>query len=76
MAVAPGIAEGKVLIHLQEEEALPFRDLQENELDAEVARFEVALFATRGELKALQERLAQSPAAGDAGIFDAHLLVL
>ena len=76
MAVAPGIAEGKVLIHLQEEETLPFRDLKESELDAEVARFEAALFATRGEIKALQERLSQSPAAGDAGIFDAHLLVL
>lgn len=76
IAVAPGIAEGKVLIHQQEDETLPFRDLQESELDAEVARFEAALFATRGELKALQERLAQSPAAGDAGIFDAHLLVL
>jgi phosphotransferase system enzyme I (PtsI) len=76
MAVAPGIAEGKVLIHRQEEEVLPFRDLKENELDAEVARFEAALFATRTEIKALQERLAQSPAAGDAGIFDAHLLVL
>jgi phosphoenolpyruvate-protein phosphotransferase (PTS system enzyme I) len=76
MAVAPGIAEGKVLIHRQEEEALPFRDLKDSELDAEVARFEAALFATRDELKALQERLAQSPAAGDAGIFDAHLLVL
>lgn len=76
MAVAPGIAEGKVLIHLQEEEVLPFRDLKENELDAEVARFEASLLATREELRALQERLAQSPAAGDAGIFDAHLLVL
>jgi len=76
MAVAPGIAEGKVLIHLLEEESLPFRDLKEGELDAEVARFEAALIATRGELMALQERLAQSPAAGDAGIFDAHLLVL
>lgn len=76
VAVAPGLAEGKVLIHLQEEETLPFCDLKESELDAEVARFEAALFATRTELKALQERLAQSPAAGDAGIFDAHLLVL
>lgn len=76
MAVAPGIAEGKVLIHLQEEEAVPFRDLKEDELDAEVVRFEASLLATREELKALQERLAQSPASGDAGIFDAHLLVL
>ena len=76
MAVAPGISEGKVLIHFQEEESIPFRDLQDHELDAEVARFEASLLATRGELQALQERLAESAASGDAGIFDAHLLVL
>lgn len=76
MALAPGIAEGKVMIHFQEEESIPFRDLQEGELDAEVARFEAALLATRAELITLQERLSQSAAAGDAGIFDAHLLVL
>ena len=75
-AVAPGIAEGKVLIHFQEEESIPFRDLQDHELDAEVARFEGALIATRKEILELQERLAQSAGAGDAGIFDAHLMVL
>lgn len=76
MAVAPGIAEGKVMIHFQEEESVPFRDLEEGELDAEVARFEAALLATRAELLTLQERISQSASASDAGIFDAHLLVL
>jgi phosphotransferase system enzyme I (PtsI) len=76
MAVAPGIAEGKVLIHFQEEESIPFRDLAEEELDAEVARFEAALLATREELGALRSRLEESASPGDAGIFDAHLLVL
>ena len=75
-AVAPGIAEGKVLIHFQEEESIPFRDLQDHELDAEVARFEGALLATRREILELQERLSQTVGAGDAGIFDAHLMVL
>jgi len=75
-AVAPGIAEGKVLIHFQEEESIPFRDLQDHELDAEVARFEGALLATRKEILELQERLAHSAGASDAGIFDAHLMVL
>jgi phosphotransferase system enzyme I (PtsI) len=75
-AVAPGIAEGKVLIHFQEEESIPFRDLKDQELDVEVARFEAALLATRKEILELQERLAQSAASGDAGIFDAHLMVL
>ena len=76
MAVAPGIAEGKVLIHFQEEDAIPFRDLSEEELDGEVARFEAALLATRKELGTLQSRLEESTSSGDAGIFDAHLLVL
>jgi phosphotransferase system enzyme I (PtsI) len=75
-AVAPGIAEGKVMIHFQENESIPFRDLKEEELDAEVSRFEGALIATRQELAELQERLTASAGAGDAGIFDAHLLVL
>ena len=76
VGVAPGIAEGKVLVHFQEEEVIPFRDLKEEELATEVSRFKAALLATRGELITLQERLSRSPAAGDAGIFDAHLLVL
>ncbi len=76
MAVAPGIAEGKVLLHFQEEESIPFRDLVDEELDAEVSRFEGALLATRRELMELQERLSETTGAGDANIFDAHLLVL
>ena len=76
VAVAPGIAEGKVLIHFQEEENIPFRDLPEEELDAEVARFEASLVATRQEIQELQERLSAAAGAVDAGIFDAHLLVL
>ncbi|MFZ4716959.1 MAG: phosphoenolpyruvate--protein phosphotransferase [Chthoniobacterales bacterium] len=76
MAVAPGIAEGKVLLHFQEEESIPFRDLVDEELDTEVSRFEGALLATRKELIELQERLSETTGAGDASIFDAHLLVL
>ena len=76
MAVAPGIAEGKVMIHFQEEETIPFRDITESELEAEVARFEGALLATRAELLELQKRLETSAGTSDASIFDAHLLVL
>ena len=64
------------MIHFQEEETIPFRDIPEQELDAEVARFEGALLATRKELLELQERLSESAGASDASIFDAHLLVL
>jgi phosphotransferase system enzyme I (PtsI) len=74
--VAPGIAEGKALLHFQEEDVIPFRDLAEEDVAAEVTRFESALLATRKELQELQERLTASAGAGDASIFDAHLLVL
>jgi phosphotransferase system enzyme I (PtsI) len=76
VAIAPGIAEGKVMIHFREEESIPFRDIPEQQLTEEVARFEGALLATRKELLELQEQLAASAGASNASIFDAHLLVL
>ena len=64
------------MIHFQEEEVVPFRDIPDSDLDEEVLRFESALLATRKELLELQTRLSVSVGAGDASIFDAHLLVL
>lgn len=77
IAVAPGIAHGEALVHwVEEEEEIPFRKIQPEEMPAEIARFETALIATRAELLELQQRIAASIGAADAGIFDAHLLVV
>ena len=64
--VSAGIAVGPVFVHWVDEEDIP----------EEVSRFEAALIATRAELLDIQQRIAHSLGAKDAGIFDAHLLVV
>src|SRR5439155_18195740 len=46
------------------------------EIPSEIARFETALIQTRAQILEMQERIAESIGAKDAGIFDAHLLVV
>lgn len=76
IAVAPGIARGPAVIHWVEEEEIPYRKIDESELPEEIARFESALIATRGELLEMQQKIAEAIGTNDASIFDAHLLVV
>ena len=76
LGVSPGIAEGEVVVHWQDEEEVPLRDIAEEEIPGEIARFEAALIATRQELLEIQQRIVAAIGAGDASIFDAHLLVV
>lgn len=76
LGVSPGIAEGEVVVHWQDEEEVPLRDIAEEDIPGEIARFEAALIATRQELLEIQQRIAAAIGAGDASIFDAHLLVV
>ena len=52
------------------------RRIEEKEIPEEIARFETALIATRTQILEMQHRIAESIGAKDAGIFDAHLLVV
>ena len=52
------------------------RRIEESEIPGEIARFETALIATRTQILEMQQRIAESIGAKDAGIFDAHLLVV
>ena len=74
--VSPGIAEGDVLVHWHDEEEIPLRDISVEDIPGEIARFEAALIATRQELLEIQQKIASAIGAGDASIFDAHLLVV
>jgi phosphotransferase system enzyme I (PtsI) len=74
--VAPGIARGRVIVHWLDDEEIPFRTISAEELPEEIARFESALIATRAELLEIQQRIADAIGTKDAGIFDAHLLVV
>src|SRR5579871_3581417 len=77
VGVSPGIARGTVFVYrTDDDEAPPVRRIPEAELPAEIARFEAALIQTRAQILEMQERIAEAIGAKDAGIFDAHLLVV
>jgi len=76
VGVSPGIARGSVFVHRPEDEEPPLRHISESEFPAEIARFEAALMATRAQILEMQQRIAEAIGSKDAGIFDAHLLVV
>src|SRR5450755_1442641 len=75
--VSPGIARGTVFVYrTDDDDEPPVRRIAESEIPLEIARFEQALILTRGQILEMQERIAEAIGAKDAGIFDAHLLVV
>ena len=76
VGVSPGIARGTIFVHRADDEEPPMRQIAETEIPGEIARFETALIATRAQILEMQERIAEAIGAKDAGIFDAHLLVV
>ncbi|HWB59946.1 MAG TPA: phosphoenolpyruvate--protein phosphotransferase, partial [Chthoniobacteraceae bacterium] len=76
VGVSPGIARGSVFVHRPDDDEPPVRRISEGEFPAEIARFEAALMATRAQILEMQQRIAEAIGAKDAGIFDAHLLVV
>src|SRR5437879_9090967 len=76
VGVSPGIARGSVHVHRTEDEEPPVRRITDAEIPGEITRFEAALIATRAQILEMQQRIAEAIGAKDAGIFDAHLLVV
>lgn len=76
VAVAPGIARGTAFVLRPDDDDIPVRQIGEEEIPGEITRFENALVLTRQEILDMQQRIAEAIGAKDAGIFDAHLLVV
>jgi phosphotransferase system enzyme I (PtsI) len=76
VGVSPGIARGTVFVHRPDDEEPAMQTIEESEIASEIARFEAALLQTRHQILELQQRIAESIGTRDAGIFDAHLLVV
>src|SRR5476651_117758 len=76
VGVSPGIARGAVFVHRPDDDTPPMRRIEESDIPSEIARFETALISTRTQILEMQQRIAESIGAKDAGIFDAHLLVV
>lgn len=77
LAVSPGIAVGPLLITGSSSFEKPSTySISEKTIESEIERFEKALLKTRFQLLELQKQIVKDIGAKDAGIFDAHLLVL
>ncbi len=76
VAAAPGIAFGQAYVFTVETDDVVRYHIEPAQISDEIARFESALILTRGQILEMQQQIAEAIGAKDAGIFDAHLLVV
>lgn len=74
--VSPGIARGTVHVVSEETEEVARYRIAPEDIAGEIGRFEAALIQTRAQILEMQQKIAEAIGAKDAGIFDAHLLVV
>src|SRR6185503_16761376 len=74
--VSPGIARGKVHVLRDDMDDVVRHRIEKSQIPEEIGRFESALIQTRMQILEMQQKIAESIGAKDAGIFDAHLLVI
>lgn len=75
-AAAPGIAVGQAYVFTMETDDVVRYPIEPAQITDEIARFETALIQTRVQILEMQQQIAEAIGAKDAGIFDAHLLVV
>ena len=73
---APGIARGPIHVFSIETDDVVRYHVDASNVADEIARFENALIQTRAQILEMQQQIAEAIGAKDAGIFDAHLLVV
>ena len=74
--VSSGIAHGVIHVIRDDADDVPRFTIKAEQIADEIGRFEAALIQTRMQILEMQQRIAESIGAKDAGIFDAHLLVV
>ena len=76
VGVSPGIARAKIHVVTDDHEDVARYHISPAEITGEIGRFETALIQTRAQILEMQQKIAEAIGAKDAGIFDAHLLVV
>src|ERR1700686_2820006 len=74
--VSPGIAQGAIHVVRDDLDNVARYRIEPAQIANEIGRFETALIQTRTQILEMQQKIAESIGAKDAGIFDAHLLVV
>lgn len=76
IAASEGVCQGRIVVLHKPEDEIPRRLIAPEEITAEINRFEEALAQTRQDIREVQDKVSEAMDANEAGIFDAHLLVL
>ncbi len=76
IAASPGIGIGPIVRYEPEEVAVRDEPLAEDRIDAELERLRVAIEASRADLTSIRDRIARELGETEAGIYDAHLMML
>lgn len=79
LPVSPGVAIGRVYLFLRNTDrtaAPDDRPIRSEDIDSELLRFKKALAETRRELVELQGQVRSKLNSAEAGIFDAHLMIV
>lgn len=74
--VSPGIAHGKIHVVRDDMDDVVRHPIERSQIPDQIGRFETALIQTRMQILEMQQKIAEAIGAKDAGIFDAHLLVI
>jgi phosphotransferase system enzyme I (PtsI) len=73
---SPGIAHGTVFRFLHRDVEVPSYQINESERESELERFKTAVDITRAQITEIRKAVSNNLGEKEAGIFDAHLLVL
>lgn len=76
VGVSSGIARGTIHVVRDDLDDVPQYGISAAQVTNEIGRFETALIQTRAQILEMQQQIAEAIGAKDAGIFDAHLLVV
>jgi phosphotransferase system enzyme I (PtsI) len=76
IGVSPGVATGPAFLRTTEEDRWVERNIADDEVAREIARFEEALIETRRQLHDIRRQVSNAIGQEKTSIFDAHLLVV
>ena len=71
-----GVCQAKIIVLRKPDAKIPERSLSKEDIPAEIQRFEAALTQTRTDIREVQAKVSEAMGAQDAGIFEAHPMVL
>lgn len=76
IAASPGIAIGRVYLFKKEKLEIDLKSIEEDQINSEINRFEVAKNKTRDQLEAIQKKILETLSEEEVGIFTAHLMMV